>query len=240
MRFVPIVATGALGAGLFALAQQPAKDSVIAGFQTTLVGRTANQRHNAELAVRALNGAIIGPGETFSFNKRVGTFSRDQGYRRAPVSYNGTLIQSWGGGVCQTSTTLYNAALLGGLDIIERNRHRFAPGYVAPGRDAAVAFNSIDLKLRNPGKTSLLIQANIADNQLRVSLIGETRPASEVVTEIRRAEAASPMHVSTGRGQGVRNLGKAGFEVATFRVHKGRRELISVDHYPSMAKISEN
>src|SRR4029079_1760520 len=132
-----------------------------------------------DLALSRLNGTVVKPGETFSFNKIVGTFSRDQGYRKAPVSYNGQLVDSWGGGVCQTSTTLYNTALLGGMTIVERNRHRFCPSYVPPGRDAAVAFNTIDLKFRNPYDFPVRIQAVDRRDRLEVEILA-THPLKDV------------------------------------------------------------
>lgn len=242
MKLVAWISLGTVGLGLASLAAKPSSERRLAMFTTTLVGRTENQRHNAELAVQGLNGAVILPGATFSFNGQVGTYSRDAGYRRAPVSYNGTLIQSWGGGVCQASTTLYNAALLGGLKIVERNRHRFAPGYVPPGRDAAVAFSTIDLKLANPYNAPIRILSRIRDDRLEVEIVGQvdTNAAPEIVTEVRRVDSPGEYEIKTNGRKGVRNKGKAGFEVATYRVTKNEREFISLDHYPSMAKVTAN
>lgn len=229
-------------AGAVLVAKQPLGEPCLARYSTDLKSRTRNQRHNALLAAQFLDGAVIKPGESLSFNKSVGSWSRDVGYRKAPVSYNGQLVPSWGGGVCQTSTTLYNAALLAGLQVIERIPHRFATGYCPPGRDAAVAFNGIDLKLKNPYTFAVRIQANVEHLSLNVSLFGLGAPKARprIITEIR--DMASPATFVANRGltQGrVRNTGKSGYEVATYRVIGAKRELISVDTYPVVHRIVE-
>ncbi|GBC94172.1 Vancomycin B-type resistance protein VanW [bacterium HR15] len=119
-------------------------------YATSLKGRTHGQRRNALLAAQKLHGVLLAPQATLSFNERVGQWVRSEGFVRAPVSYGGVLVPAWGGGVCQTSTTLYNAALLAGLEIVERHPHTIAPGYVPVGLDAAVAQGVADLKIRNP------------------------------------------------------------------------------------------
>ncbi|HMS53939.1 MAG TPA: VanW family protein [Fimbriimonadaceae bacterium] len=230
------IAFAAIMGTLTLVGLEPA-NQLTGAFSTSLEARTASQRHNVEIAVRRLNGAVIKPGETFSFNGRVGTYSRDQGYRRAPVSYNGTLISSWGGGVCQVSTTLYNAALLAGLDVVERSRHRYAPGYVAPGRDAAVAYNNLDLKLRNTTGSHLQIKASIEGSQLRVALTGAAPPKVRVYTDF--GSISRPFVVTNGSGPSsrVRNQGKVGCDVRVFREMNGRVELISQDSYPVMHRV---
>ena len=123
-------------AALIANYSKPEK--TLSSYVTTFAGRLTDQSHNAALAARKLDGVIVLPGEVLSFNESVGTWSRDQGYRKAPVSFSGTLVNTWGGGVCQTSTTLYNACLLVGMEVVERHHHQFAANYVPPGRDASV------------------------------------------------------------------------------------------------------
>jgi len=224
------------------LVPAPSHDVYLASFSTSLAGRTAAQKRNAILALNKLNGAVIAPGEAFSFNQRVGTWSRDQGYRRAPVSYNGTLIASWGGGVCQTSTTLYNTALLSGMQIVERNPHRFAPDYVPPGRDAAVAFDDIDLKLRNPFPFRVHIKAEEENDHLVISLLGQKPLISkpQVVSDFKQITTPRVFRLHGDGGTNfIRNTGKPGCEVWTYRVTGKSRELLSVDNYPVMNKIQE-
>jgi vancomycin resistance protein VanW len=214
----------------------------IGGYTTSLAGRSKSQRHNTELALGKLVGAVIEPGETFSFNKRVGTFSRDEGYRRAPVSYNGQLIDSWGGGVCQTSTTLYNAALLSGMKIVERSRHRFAPSYIPPGRDAAVAFTAIDFKFRNPHPYPIRILGTCEGDRLTITINGShklsERPRIVQIVREPKAPGTYTIGQTTGHAR-VRNTGKTGFQVSVYRLLGDTRELISSDSYPAMGRVVE-
>lgn len=249
MKLIALAAGALLIGGGMVLVKQPAGRTRVAGYVTTLQGRTANQRHNARLALSKLVGFELKPGATFSFNRRVGTWTRDLGYRRAPVSYNGTLIDAWGGGVCQTSTTVYNAGLLAGLEVVERHAHRFAPTYVPPGRDAAVAFSNIDLKLRNPYSFPLRLRGEIQGDDLRIwweasGSDAERMTPATVLTDVRSHSLPKEYEMerpATGaeRSVVVRNAGKGGWEVATYRRFGGRRELVSVDSYPAMDRIVE-
>ncbi len=225
--------------GSFAFSTLP-KEQTLASFGTPLTGRSHSQRHNSLLALSRLKGAKIGPGAMFSFNRRVGTFSEDQGYRRAPVSYNGQLISDWGGGVCQTSTTLYNAALLAGMKIVERHRHRFAPGYVQPGRDAAVAYSNIDLRFKNPYSFPVHLDGSVEGDTLVISIIGPhgapIKP--QIVSQMRAEQDCQTFRIGKPTGETkVRNRGKTGCEVAVYRVTGDRRELISMDTYPAMNRV---
>lgn len=215
----------------------------IASYHTSLDGRNTNQRHNADLAARRLDRAIVPAHAVFSFNGRVGSFSRDAGYRRAPVSYNGQLIDAWGGGVCQCSTTLYNAALLGGMKIVERNRHHFAPSYVPVGLDAAVAYSDIDLKFENPYDFPVEIRAKTDGRQLDVTILGRGNPEAKpvVMQELKNKVDATVYRIGNGGSSSrLRNSGKAGYDVTIYRLVGGRREWISSDHYPPMARVLES
>jgi len=241
MKLLLVLVAGvtAILIGSFAFSDLP-REHVLASFGTPLSGRSHSQRHNSLLALSRLKGTVIQPGATFSFNRRVGTFSQDQGYRRAPVSYNGQLISDWGGGVCQTSTTLYNAALLAGMKIVERHRHRFAPGYIPPGRDAAVAYSNIDLKFQNPFPFSVRIDGSVQGEVLILSLIGpKSMPAKpQILSEIRETQDYETFRIGKPSGEPmVRNSGKEGCEVAIYRITGDRRELISMDTYPAMNRV---
>ena len=239
LALAAVALAAALAASAFRALPQ---ERVIAGYVTPLGGRTASQRHNAFLAASRLNGARIDPGQVFSFNGRVGTFSRDQGYRKAPVSYNGQLISDWGGGVCQVSTTLYNAALLADLDVLERHCHRFCPSYVAPGRDAAVAFSDIDLQFRNTHPFPVWIKARLDDRFIHVEFQAtEPLPVRPQVIEVVQ-NLSRPETFTLGRETSsahVRNSGKLGYDVCVYRLRGDRRELISQNSYPAMNRVVE-
>ena len=246
---LPLLGLGA--AGLYALNQPAAPpERILAGYATPLEGRTHSQKHNAIRAAETLDGKIIAPGAEFSFNKVVRSWSWDAGYLKAPVSYDGELIKAYGGGVCQTSTTLYNAALLAGLEIKERHSHVFAPHYVPPGRDAAVAQYTIDLRLRNPYPFPVRIVTDTTGNRLQVRLIGanEPIPKVDILTEpLSHSEPERLTRVTykddggTGRSY-VRNPGARGYRVLTSRLlalpdGKTRREKLSDDTYQAMDRL---
>lgn len=253
MKSVAVAGVAVLLGGGMLLAQAPPAKTRAGGYVTSLQGRTTNQKHNAKLALSKLVGFELKPGETFSFNGRVGTWTRDQGYRRAPVSYNGTLIDAWGGGVCQTSTTVYNAGLLAGLEILQRHPHRFAPNYAPPGRDAAVAFSNIDLQMKNPYDFPLKLRGEIQGNDLRVWWEVEGRHAGEVkkglvITDVKGHVGATSIEVTRASADAstlpqasayIRNAGKSGWETATYRLIDGRKELVSTDSYPAMDRVVE-
>lgn len=216
-------------------------ERVVGRFETSLAGRTPGQSANAKLCASKIRGHTVAPGATFSFNAALGGWTRDQGYRKAPVSYNGQLVSAWGGGVCQVSTTLYNAALLAGLDVVQRHRHQFAPEYAPPGRDAAVAYDDIDLRLRNPHPFAVRFEAGVRGDRLWVRVLGRGHVAPvEIVSEVR--EVRKPLTFANGPATGaarVRCDGKSGFEVAVWRIEDGRRRLISADDYPAMHRLVE-
>jgi len=175
----------------------------MATFRTSLEGRTDGQKINAVKAARAVNGTFIPAGSTFSFNHRVGSWTRERGFVRAPVSLGGILVPSWGGGVCQVSTTLYVAALLAGLEVLERHHHAIAPSYVPKGMDAAVAYGVADLRLRNPFPFPVQIRFEAIETQLVCRITGLMTPRQErewkrLKFQIRR-ENLSPLQVRLWR-----------------------------------------
>lgn len=242
MKWSLVLAAFVGGGGIVKLSLNPKAETTLASYATPLEGRMASQRLNAVLALQRIDGVVIAPGQTFSFNKAVGSWSRDRGYVKAPVSYNGTLIRSYGGGVCQASTTLYNVALIAGLTIIERNRHHFAPHYVPPGRDAAVAYESIDLRFRNDFSFPIKIRTEADGRTARISLVANARPIPRcnVIEVVNATRAPDTYLLRTGKmSYRVRNSGRIGFEVDVYRFRNGVKELVSSDNYPVMHKIVE-
>jgi len=244
-----------LGGTFFArLSGAPAPQVEIAGYVTSLQERTVGQRHNARLSVHALDGKVVAPGAVFSFNRAVKSWSVDQGYVKAPVSFDGELVRAYGGGVCQTSTTLYNAVLLAGLPVVERHPHVFRPRYIAPGRDAAVAYPGVDLRFRNPYPWPIRIRASASGERLEVRLMGAHRAAAtvQIASEVlsttmparltRVVRRAGVMRVGQGGRAYLRSPGAAGYRVVTYRVFSQagrelRRERLSDDTYPAMNRI---
>jgi vancomycin resistance protein VanW len=236
-----ICAVGVLGTLGVIYSGSPAKWRVLSAYATPLTGRTPSQRENAIKACEKLNGALIPPGAVFSFNQRVGTWGRYDGYRRAPVSYGGQLVNAYGGGVCQASSTLYNSALLAGMEILKRHPHQVAPSYVPPGLDAAVAIPNIDLIFRNPHPFPVKIEARAESDRIVVVMWGRGKiPRYLVEPEILSVVGNSEIRVASDRCQLV-NPGKSGYWVRVFRRKiDGRvqeRELLSTNYYPPVHRV---
>ncbi len=227
-----------------------AKEELIASYATNVALRTPAQRRNARLAANALNNSVIPPGGVFSFNRTVGSWSADRGYVPAPVSYDGELVKAPGGGVCQTSTTLYNASLLAGMTIVQRHHHDYAPGYAPPGRDAAVAQYTIDLQFRNPYSYPVTIKCGVHDKRLVASFYGPRKPPYQIRVESSFLSISRPLRLTRvirgTRGVGlhayVRNPGATGYRVRTYRTYYlhgkvMKRQLLSDDTYGCMNRI---
>ena len=144
----------------------------VIGTYTTTTTTNSDRNKNIELASTALNGMILQPGEEFSFNKTTGERSSAKGYRPAGAYLNGVLIEEPGGGVCQVSSTLYNAVVFAGLTTTERHAHSYEPSYVTPGEDAMVSFGGPDMKFVNNSSSAIAIRTSFADRKLKISIIG--------------------------------------------------------------------
>ena len=123
----------------------------ISSFSTRLPNDTKSRDHNIKLACKTLNETVIKSGETFSFWDSLGCPTKEKGYKEAKTfTSNGEVTQSYGGGVCQISTTIYNAILkVDGLKITERHEHSREVPYIEDGKDAAVSYNTADLKFKS-------------------------------------------------------------------------------------------
>lgn len=119
------------------------------GQGTSNVGGTANRKHNVKLSAAACNGKILLPGEEFSYNTATGSRSASKGYLAAPVYSGGASVDEVGGGICQTSSTIYTAVLHTTLEVVERRNHMYAVGYVPDGMDATVYYGSTDFRFKN-------------------------------------------------------------------------------------------
>ena len=121
----------------------------VLGAKETDIGGTSNRHSNVALAASRINGTVLRPGETFSYNKTVGPRSVECGFKEAPEIVKGVLKPGVGGGVCQVSSTLFNAVLRSNLKIVDRSHHAFPVHYVSPGLDATVVDGDIDFRFQN-------------------------------------------------------------------------------------------
>lgn len=147
-------------------------NTVLASFTTEYNLDNESRTHNIQLASDKINGTLIKPGEQFSFNDVVGERTAEAGYDDAPVMIDGKLVPGIGGGICQVSSTIFNTALLSGMNIIERTPHFEPVGYIQAGRDATVAWGYLDFKFINPYQQSIYILSVMNNGTLTIYIIG--------------------------------------------------------------------
>ncbi len=221
---------------------------VVASFNTKFDPTEAERTKNIEIAAESIRGYVIEPGEVFSFNRAVGPRSEEEGYKKAMVIINNKFVPDWGGGVCQVSTTLYNAALLADMDIPERREHSRPVKYIGPGRGSTVAYGLIDLKIRNPMAKPVVIWTEGGDGNLTIYFLGEKVAGKEVVIESADYQEIIPNDIARqsnlmARGQElVEEEGSGGYQVTTWRVVKQngkvlRRELIAKDRVEAIDRV---
>ena len=122
---------------------------MLSTYSTRYSTRDRDRTTNLQLAASKINGTVLMPGETFSYNQVVGERTISAGYKEAPIYVEGEVVDGLGGGICQITSTLYNAVLYANLQIVERSNHQFVPSYVTASRDATVVYGSIDFKFKN-------------------------------------------------------------------------------------------
>ncbi|MBC8079762.1 MAG: VanW family protein [Gorillibacterium sp.] len=142
----------------------------ISHYATYFNVRNESRAHNIRLAAAAINSAVVFPGDTFSFNDIVGIRTTQKGYRNAAIIVRGELSEGIGGGICQVSSTLFNAVDQGGLKVVSRYSHSRNVPYVLPGRDATVSWNGPDFAFRNEYNQPVIIRATVARGALYISL----------------------------------------------------------------------
>lgn len=224
-------------------------DGVLATYTTEFNGNNLNRSANIRLAANSINRTLVRSGEIFSFNTIVGPRLAQNGYREAPVFIDGKLLPDWGGGVCQVSSTLYNAILLADLTIEERTPHFRPPGYIPLGQDATVADNLLDFKFKNSTNNNVYILTEVDTNQVTVYVLGKLNPAApdiRIVNEDTKViEPATIIkqdpNLELGK-QLVEVEGQKGFQVTTYRVksrngHEISREYLAHDDFPPEDRI---
>lgn len=158
----PSVTTNMLGTEAF--------PNLLSQYSTSYSTKNQKRTTNLRLAANKINGTVLMPGETFSYNKVVGERTIAAGYQEAPIYVSGKVVDGLGGGICQITTTLYNAVVYANLEIVERSNHQFVPSYAPASRDATVVYGSIDFKFKNnrnyPIKILCSVQNGIANFQI--------------------------------------------------------------------------
>ena len=145
----------------------------LAGYTTYFPAGSYARSNNLKIALSYMNGIVVMPGETYSYNKNIGDTTASKGYQAAATFKGGTTVNEMGGGICQTVSTLYNTVLMANLEIVERHQHGLPVGYVPPSRDATVYSPVLDFKFKNNRETPIKIVTSFTYNgSLNVSIYG--------------------------------------------------------------------
>lgn len=214
-------------------------------FNTARINRT----HNIELAAKALDNCLVAPGAVFSFNDTVGPRTIERGYDEADIILQNELVPGVGGGVCQVSTTLYNAVLHAELGIVERTPHTMLISYISPGLDATVVYGYRDLKFRNTTNGCLIIKTSIYQGNLEVKIYGMPAKGRKIVVKSTKEKEIPPQTIfreDSHVPKGKYILERAGQKGYIYKVERyiydaqGKllnQELISRDYYPPIDQI---
>jgi vancomycin resistance protein YoaR len=156
---------------------------LLAEFSTPYDAGLRGRTNNLRMAASRVNGTVIPAGAIFSTNKAIGPRNAEAGWREAKMFVAGQVVSGVGAGICQCSTTVYNAALLAGLPIVERHQHMFRVSYAPPSRDAAIYWGSKDMRFRNNTGGPITVQTFLRGGRFYARLYG-VRPAQPKQIEV--------------------------------------------------------
>ncbi|AEG61365.1 VanW family protein [Desulforamulus ruminis] len=219
---------------------------LLAMYSTQFDPNKVNRAYNVSVAAAALDGLTVAPREVMSFNEVVGPRSTEAGYKTAPIIVNNELVDGLGGGVCQVSTTLYNAVLLANLEVVERTNHSMPITYVPIGRDATVVFDAIDFKFRNNTDYWLYIQSHVKGGTLVIKIFGNEQFKKDVVIRSWIEETYNPDTLvendySIRMGDRlIKQKGAQGYRVSAERVVMEKGQVVKVEKLPTSVYKARN
>lgn len=223
-------------------------DSVLGIYETKFNPKNYNRVENIKLAADKINNIIVDSKEQFSFNKIIGARSLKRGFKEAPIIINGEMKEGIGGGICQVSSTVYNAALYSGLEILQTRNHSIPSGYISKGRDATVSYGNIDLIFRNNYDYPILIKNFIKEDKLISVVYGNSKDKRNIDIETEIIEVI-PKNIVIRNSEElkegkttIKDKGRDGYKVKTYRVYKNngiieKKELINESYYPPKEKL---
>ena len=222
---------------------------ILAKFSTRYDSSNTNRATNLDLAAKAIDGTVLLPGERFSFNSIVGPTTAAKGYKLAGAYSAGELVENYGGGICQVSSTIYDTALYANLKIVERYNHSSVVSYLDPGLDATISYGSKDLKFVNSRNYAIKINARATngifeveikgiaeENEYEIELIAKTNDIILCPTKYKYDSSLSPNQ------EIIETLGANGAKTTTYKITKKNgiiisEEIISEDSYNPMTKV---
>ena len=221
----------------------------ISTFSTNYDASNVSRTNNLKIASNKTNNVVIMPGEVFSFNQVVGKRTVEEGYKDAKVYENGKVVDGLAGGICQVSSTMYDAALLANLEIVERYNHQFTTSYLPGGKDATVVYGIKDFKFRNSRKYPIKIVTSMGGGTITYSIYGiqEENEYTVVITPVITSRIAgrtiTEVDKSLAPGKSVTvQAGHSGQRVTTYKElwqngTKISSEVITNDVYNAMDTI---
>ena len=224
-------------------------DTILGSHSTKFDSSVSGRSQNIKLSAQRTSDILLMPGETFSYNKSTGQRTLSNGYQNAPVIVQGVVQEGIGGGVCQVSTTLYNATLYAGLEYLELRNHSIPSSYAEKGRDATVADGSIDFIFKNNLNYPIYIKNSVYGNTVTCQIYGSSKDKQriEISTNIDAVSIAPIKKVddpTIDKGtEKVLEKGRDGYTVSTYRIYKDasgkeiRREKVSKSYYPKKQGI---
>ena len=222
---------------------------LLSSFSTKYDASNKNRSNNLKLAINKINGVVLMPGEEFSYNKVVGERSIAAGYKEAKVYSNGQVVDGLGGGICQISSTLYNAVVYANLDVTSRRNHQFVTSYVKAGLDATVVYGSTDFKFKNTRSYPIKIVGSVGGGVAKIDIYGireeteyEVRLEPVVINTIPfTTKTITDSSLPAGK-KVVEQKGANGVKTVTYKylILNGRtvsKTVLSSDTYNPMQKI---
>lgn len=230
---------------------------LVSSYSTSFKGSSfskANRVYNIKKAAGILNGVRLTPGSELSMNALLGPRNEENGWKTATGIREGVYVEEYGGGVCQTSSTLYNAALMANLTIVERSHHSWPLGYMDIGRDATISTDGPDLIIRNDGAADIFILADVDDEAKTVTVKIYGRPLSDGISidieskkvetlDEPRTETKTDPSLAPGETKVVREA-RTGSISETYKLYYSaegeliKRELVSRDKYRSIKGLT--
>jgi vancomycin resistance protein YoaR len=219
-------------------------DTILGSYTTKFDSSVAGRTTNIRLATERTSNVLLMPGDTFSYNEHTGKRSAENGYKDAPVIVQGVVQEGIGGGVCQVSSTLFNATLYAGLEYINLRNHSIPSSYVEMGRDAVVSDSGLDFSFKNNLTYPIYIKNYVSGNTVTCQVYGSSKDKQniEISTTTDKVEATPTKTVNDNtlpKGQTkVISSGRKGYTVSTYRSYKDnngnvlRQEKVTVSTYP--------
>ena len=222
-------------------------NSVLGKFETYFNPKSKNRNSNIKLASYATNNILLEPGEVFSFNSNIEKSHIGKYLKEAPIIINGKSEKGIGGGMCQVSTTIYNAALYSGMEIVSVKNHSIPSKYIEKGRDATVSRGCIDLKFSNKFNNPVFIYNEVHNNKIVSTIYGNNKDKMNIevkteVTDIINNKVVKKNSEKYDFGEKViEQEGRKGYKVKTYRIYKNgsgdKREYIWESYYPPQEKV---